>query len=57
MPDSSPPPVQSPPPAEQPPNQNPPPDPGERLRELAREFLRTRDRRLLYEYLRLRSSH
>lgn len=48
-------PIQSPPPAEQPPMQDPPCSPGERLRELAREFLRTRDRRLLYEYLRLRS--
>ena len=57
MPDPSPPPIQSPPPAEQPPNVDPPPGPAERLRELAREFLRTRDRRLLYEYLRLRNSH
>jgi hypothetical protein len=51
---SEPVPIQSPPPAEQPPAA-PPPDPAARLRELAREFLRTRDRRLLYEYLRLRS--
>ncbi|MGA2500621.1 MAG: hypothetical protein ABSH20_23015 [Tepidisphaeraceae bacterium] len=57
MPDPSSSPVQSPPPAEQPPVHDPPPGPAERLRELAREFLRTRDRRLLYEYLRLRNAH
>lgn len=49
-------PIQSPPPAEQPPAPDPQPGPAERLRELAREFLRTRDRRLLYEYLRLRNA-
>ncbi|MFI5381447.1 MAG: hypothetical protein ACHRHE_19285 [Tepidisphaerales bacterium] len=52
---SEPVPIQSPPPAEQPPVQHASPGPAERLRELAREFLRTRDRRLLYEYLRLRN--
>ena len=46
------PPVESPPPAARPPES--PPDPRARLHELARELIRTHNRRMLTEYLRLR---
>ncbi len=46
------PPVSSPPPALHPEQREP--DPAERLHELARELTRTRNRRLIAEYLRLR---
>ena len=45
--------VESPPPAARPPRP-PEPDPRARLHELAAELLRTRNRRILAEYLRLR---
>ncbi len=44
--------VEGPPPAAQPARQEP--DPSGRLHEMARELMRTRNRRLLIEYLRLR---
>jgi len=44
--------VEGPPPAAQPPKTKI--DPAARLHELARELARTRNRRLLMEYLRLR---
>ena len=47
------PPVVSPPPAEQPPRVEPLEK--NKLRELAREYLRTRDRKVLFEYLRTRT--
>ena len=44
--------VDGPPPAAQPARQEP--DPSGRLHEMARELMRTQNRRLLLEYLRLR---
>jgi hypothetical protein len=44
--------VSSPPPAERPAAM--PPDPAARLHELARELVRSRNRRLMMEFLRLR---
>ena len=45
-------PLESPPPADQP--QRVDPDPRARLHQLARELIRTRNRRLLIEFLQLR---
>jgi len=47
-------PVSSPPPAQRPPAAEP--DPAARLHELARELARSRNRRLMIEFLRLRRS-
>lgn len=47
--------IESPPPADQPPRVEI--DPRTRLHELALELVRTQNRRLLIEYLRLRRAH
>ena len=47
------PPIESPPPAAQPPRESAP-DPRSRLHQLATELMRTRNRRVLIEFLQLR---